>query len=304
MEYVGLQHRAKLGAGLEFAWSISAMAQPWIFYLVLDFQLMQFLVVGYEALACLGLVFMWESPRWLLANGHYAKARSLILAAAAEKGNLSTEQIEGKLERLKVFASSEREECAEKRQSLCDVYKDPGLLRNCLLLYFIWFAMSFMNYGVGLNIGDLGGSLFLNFFVISASGFCVQVFLIFFVDRVSRRSLLFGSYALSAVFFFAMASVTSLAPIFMTVFAFAAAGGMNVFYIINYVYAAENFPTTVRQIAMGSCGFVSRLGAISAPFMRELASSKLNCLNLSSNAPTTHNIRCFHKVPILISILF
>jgi len=271
MEYVGPQHRARMGTFIEFSWALAAMAQPGVYYLVRHYQHMQFMSTGYEAIFAIGLFMMSESPRWLLANGHYEKAREIIIKAASQNGKLSMDQIEAKFLRLKAFVESEAESTSDKKkQTLFDLYKEPVLLRNCILLYCIWFAMSFVAYGIMLNIGDLGGNLFINTFVTSLGGFITQLVMIFIVDRITRRHLLFLAYFFAAVSFFVMALVTNAPPIYMTVFAFTGFSAMTIVSVINYVYATEIFPTTVRQIAMGSCGCISRLGSISAPFMREL----------------------------------
>jgi len=274
MEFVGPRNRAKMGSYLEFSWGISSMALPGVYYLVRHFQHMQVMSTVYELVASLCLFKLSESPRWLLTNGHYSKAHDIILKAATEKGKLTTEQIEAKLVRLKAFVDAEMESRKnEKKQSLLDVYRDPSLFKDCMLLYWLWFTMSFIGYGFALNIGDLGGNLFVNAFVASAGGMVAKGLLIYIVDRFTRKRLLFFAYLAGTGAFFVMAMVTNLPHVYMTICAFIGSSAIAIIIIVSYIVGTEIFPTTVRQTTMGSCGFVSRFGSISAPFMREVVSS-------------------------------
>lgn len=44
-------------------------------------------------------------------------------------------------------------------------------------------------------------------------------------------------------------------------------------FAMIYVYSAELFPTVVRNIGVGSCSMMARVGSILAPYVKELVSS-------------------------------
>ncbi|CAG2164548.1 unnamed protein product [Oppiella nova] len=42
-------------------------------------------------------------------------------------------------------------------------------------------------------------------------------------------------------------------------------------YGIIYVYAAEIYPTIIRQVGVGSCSVAARVGSMLAPFVKDLS---------------------------------
>lgn len=45
------------------------------------------------------------------------------------------------------------------------LFKTPRLRLYTLGMYVLWFGHGFVYYGIGLNIGNIGGDLFLNFLI-------------------------------------------------------------------------------------------------------------------------------------------
>ncbi len=247
------------------------MLRPGIYYLVREYKTMQLLVTGFEIVMSFLLFKLNESPRWQLTNGQFDKARKVILKAAAEKGELSVDQVESKLVRLKEFLDQDEESQRNaKNQNLLDMYRVPKLLKYCCLLYLMWFVMTLVTYGMSLNIGDLGGNLFVNSFALAVAATISRISIIFILDRFTRRRLLGLSYFGAAVSYMAMACLTSSPLAYMTSLALIGYCFLVSVIIINYLYATEIFPTSVRQIGVGSCSFVARFGSITAPFAREL----------------------------------
>ena len=48
-----------------------------------------------------------------------------------------------------------------------------------------------------------------------------------------------------------------------------------------YVLSVESFPTTIRQLSVGTCSVASRLGSIVAPFTKELVSSTFSSFEIT-----------------------
>lgn len=62
------------------------------------------------------------------------------------------------------------------------------------------------------------------------------------------------------------------------VIALSTIGKVCVMFMMNVIdlMATEIFPTSLRQIGVGSCSFSSRIGSILAPFTKELVSELSN----------------------------
>lgn len=66
-------------------------------------------------------------------------------------------------------------------------------------LYFLRMVSSLAFYGLGLNVGSLGGSVYINFLLSGVMEFLAYVFCMCLVDRVGRRPLNCGLMLLAGV---------------------------------------------------------------------------------------------------------
>ena len=159
-----------------------------------------------------------------------------------------------------------------KSQTIFDLWKVPKLLKLSLILYFSWFAQAFIYYGSVFNIGNLGGSVFINYTIFGFAYGISNTFLLLMMGRYGRRKLLIILFTGEAVAFAGMfmtsfsESVLAYRISFAFFSNFCVAGAYN----IVYLYTAECFPTTMRQVGIGSCSVAARVGSVLAPFVKEL----------------------------------
>ena len=52
---------------------------------------------------------------------------------------------------------------SDQKANLLTLFKTPNMAKKTLILYFNWFANSFVYYGLTLNSGNLGGTVMVNF---------------------------------------------------------------------------------------------------------------------------------------------
>ena len=72
---------------------------------------------------------------------------------------------------------------AQARASILDLFRTPTMRTKTLIIYLQWFANAFAYFGLSMNTGDLGGDLFLNFFI---SGFLGVTSKLFFITQKAR----------------------------------------------------------------------------------------------------------------------
>jgi OCT family organic cation transporter-like MFS transporter 4/5 len=162
----------------------------------------------------------------------------------------------------------------EVKATVLDVLKTPNLRRSTLILYFTWFVNSFVYYGISLNIGDFGGgNLFLSFFIAGLIEFPSYLFCVVAFKYIGRRPLtaimMYGSgLACLACIPFTSSDYTSWRMSIAMIGKFCITSS----YGLIYVYAAEIYPTVVRQAGVGSCSIAARVGSIIAPYVKELVS--------------------------------
>lgn len=265
MEIVGGRWSTYIGIGLEFPWAVGYMSLPlvaWIFptwsHLQLAISIPVILLV--ILLAIPGLVP--ESPRWLLVKGRMDEAEEILQKA----GKMNGKQNSGKLQQ-----KHSDKEADSPSSSILDLYKTPCIRRSTLIMYYLWFTNSFVYYGLTLNSGSLiPGSLHINFVIGGALEILAYILTIVAFIYAGRRisisvSMLIGGIALLIT---PMVSSITAKAVLAQLGKFAITGS----FAMVYVYAAEIFPTVVRNVGVGSASMCARVGSIIAPYIgRELS---------------------------------
>ena len=131
-------------------------------------------------------------------------------------------------------------------------------------------------YGISLNVSDLGGDLYWSAFWSGLVEFPAYLFCMAIFRYVGRRPLLIWTMIIAGIsclgivpFFTPSVQMNRLA---VDIFAFIGKFCVTCSFALIYVYSAEVYPTVLRQIGVGSCSVVARVGSIISPFMKELVS--------------------------------
>lgn len=179
-------------------------------------------------------------------------------------------------ENVRLYQLEKSYETAAKG-NLLDLFKTPNIRKNTICMAINWIVCSFGFYGVSQYIGQLSGDIFINI-AISAVLNCIATVVIFFMTKYMKRksSLLLLNIG-SAVCLFLIAAIPDEGAGAMVKVVLACIGnlGMFVAFIVVYLYASELFPTVVRNVAMGICSMLARIGSMVAPFVVTLQSTAL-----------------------------
>ena len=135
----------------------------------------------------------------------------------------------------------------------------------------ISFGGSFVYYAFSYNAASFGGSLHVNMFVQGLAETMILGVVLMVVNRWPRKrlSMVFGFSA--AVLIYGMIPFTFgnqvIALTVMTFLAkFCAIGFMRIVGLMK----AEIFPTTVRQLTLGTISVASRIGSVTVPYTKDL----------------------------------
>jgi len=215
------------------------------------------------------LIIYWylpESPRWLLANGHTKKAEQILHEIANYNGKPLPANFQLK--------TSKTKDTGHVMSNFISLFKHPNLRMKTLIVYYIWFATSFVYYGLTLNSNNYGASLLTTYSIgkaMEVPAFCITVTLLL---NCGRR--------LSCMILFTTTGVALIATIFIQPCTFAYEWPIVTLNILGrassigtlalcYVYSAEVFPTVVRNVGIGSSSVWARVGPILVPYVAENA---------------------------------
>ncbi|KAI1280346.1 Solute carrier family 22 member 3 [Halotydeus destructor] len=269
METTGPNVRATKGITCRLGWAIGYFLLPGLGMLFTNFRHLSLALSVPELLWLYWLNKVSESPRWLMATDKPDKAAHIITKAMRVNGK-SMVGIEDKLRQLQSNFKKTDEPVVEA--NLKDLFLWPALRKNTLILMFTWFTTGFVYYGLSLNIGDLGGSLLVNFAIAGILEFPAFGLSVYALEHYGRRNVqalimfgaALGSIAAIPLYAFDVAHVVRLTLGMFVKFCLACS------WNVIYVYSAEVYPTVVRQIGVGSNSAASRIGSAMAPFMKEI----------------------------------
>lgn len=102
--------------------------------------------------------FRWvlpESPRWLLAMGRTNEVMTILQRASSWNKRELPINIDKQL--LPCESDSETESV-----NVMDLFKTRQMRKKTFLLFIIWFSVYLVYYGLVLNLGNIGGDLYIN----------------------------------------------------------------------------------------------------------------------------------------------
>lgn len=268
MEMVGPSDRLYAGVVCMMFFSVGYMLTAAFAYFIHDWRALQI------ALTLPGILFLsywWfipESSRWLISNNRPSEAIALIKKVAKSNRVTVPEDVLDKLvEEDKAALEMDKN---EPKPSLIDVFKHPNLRRKALLIFFDWFVNSGTYYGLSWNTNNLGGNPLLNFVISGAVEIPAYTFLLFTLNRWGRRTILCGCMIFAGVMLLSTMLVPSDLPVLIVVLAMLGKLAITSSYGTVYVFSAEQFPTVIRNVALGAASTSARVGGILAPYFNLL----------------------------------
>mmetsp|Transcript_2928 Transcript_2928/g.10414 ORF Transcript_2928/g.10414 Transcript_2928/m.10414 type:complete len:184 (-) Transcript_2928:60-611(-) len=131
-----------------------------------------------------------------------------------------------------------------------------------MVLTYTWCMISAVYYGLQLGVGDLAGTIYINFFLQSIIEVPSTLTAAFTVDHLGRRPTFVTALLGAAAGCFVCALSTGTVRMVGAIMGkFFVTGAFN----SAFLYTSEMFPTVVRNGAVGLCSQAARIGGIVAP---------------------------------------
>ncbi|XP_070567474.1 organic cation transporter protein-like [Ptychodera flava] len=264
-EMVGPSKRVIAGVGIEFFFSFGYMLLALLAYLIRYWWILQ---LAMSVPCAVFIVYYWiipESPRWLLATGRTKRAEEVI--RKYEKGNGVTVP-QSVYDEIKAQGKIE-EEVEKNKASFIDLLRYPNMRKKTLNVFYNWFTVSLVYYGLSLNTSNLGGSDYLNAFLSGAVEIPAYTLSLYIPQTIlGRRWSMFVTEVIGGVACILTLFVPKCGMEWIGI-TLAMLGKLciSASFAIIYVFTAELYPTPVRTIGMGLASMCARIGGILAPQM-------------------------------------
>ncbi|XP_033124964.1 organic cation transporter protein-like [Anneissia japonica] len=275
------------GTGLCLLAPIGYLFQNWrYFQLAITFPVILFLP---------GWWFVVESPRWLQSQGRMSDLKKVLVKMAKFNG-VDPDFINEDQDECKPNENTKKVNCSvrvpgtkpnisdeetndviqlksKRTYTFMDTVRTSRLRIVTIVLSYMWFVNSLVYYGLSLNSSSLAGNRFVNFFIIGVADVAAHLFTLWALPRFARRRL--------ALVFHVIASVgcvlTTAIPqetddgkdltILIIAVAFIGKCCITVTFALVWVYTSEIYPTVIRNIGLGECSTMARIGGMCAPYI-------------------------------------
>uniref|UniRef100_A0A3B4ZFY0 Solute carrier family 22 member 13-like n=1 Tax=Stegastes partitus TaxID=144197 RepID=A0A3B4ZFY0_9TELE len=231
--------------------SIGLISLSGIAYLIHNWRILQLVIAKESVIVTTASFFIWKLKE---------EARKELQRAARINGRKLPEDLLDKIN---------MESTPEKR-NMFDIFKIPYLRKYTLIMGFNWFAASLLFYGLSLNVGGFGLNIYLTQFIFALVEFPANICGLTLIQHFGRRIceacfLFFGGAACLVVL-----AVPRDLPVVVTVIAVVGKFSATASFTTAYVYAAELYPTVLRQNGIGLNSMCARVAGILAPLIRLL----------------------------------
>jgi MFS transporter, putative metabolite:H+ symporter len=204
-----------------------------------------------------------ESPRWLATRGKTAAALEALkwIEHATEKSTGEP-----------LPAPAPVVHVDRKPASWADLF-GPHYLRRTLVVWVIWFATYFFNYGLVVWLPTIYSTVFkmplqqsLQYGLITqAIGFCGALTCALTIDRVGRKPWFTLAFVVNAVALGALFVLGPDSPQRVLVFVSCGYFFVSVLSVGVYVYTPELYPTRARAVAVSTATAWLRFASILGP---------------------------------------
>ncbi|XP_048240127.1 organic cation transporter protein-like [Haliotis rufescens] len=261
MELVGPSKRTLAGIINKLFWCLGLFMVGGLAYLIPDWHHLQLAISAPVVLLFGFYCFVPESPRWLLSRGREKEAEKILRQAAHVNGSTLPDVL---------FDQDTLDNGPPAK--ITEMFKSPVLLIRTLIIFFNWFVIIMVFYGLALNVDDLVGDIFLNYTIGNIAEVTAIVLCLFLLDKLGRKVLHCGNMLLGGT-----ACLATIVPIMYggqedewITATLAMIGRFGATDCIIYIFSAELFPTVVRNSGIGSSSFSGRVGAIISPHIVSL----------------------------------
>lgn len=219
--------------------------------------------------AILLYAFVQESPRWLLVRGRKQDAIETLRQIASLNGGSVTSSFS----MLHACIMPEQDGDAAGNSdgggvfdTLRAIAERPWALRRLAAIMTASFGIGMVYYGMPLNVGNLGSSLYLSVTYNALAELPASLLVWLFIGKINRRISLVVVTVLAGALSLACVAIPQGHPGRMAAEIVSFCATCTAFNV-SLIYSIELFPTSVRNSAVGLVRQALVLGGVVAPVL-------------------------------------
>ena len=258
-ELVGEKYRPRAGIVFWLFFTLALCIMGLTAYFIRKWKI---LFITCTAPYFIGLVFykfVPESVRWLRLKGKVNEAIEIFEKIADWNGK-----------EMNPNAKIARVAVAKNSTSPMDLFRTKRLALRTLLQGFAWMVNGMVYYGISLAADELGGSLYLNYVLVSIIEFPSALLAMYLCDRVGRKKTCTFSLLLAGVVTLIVGFIPTTSnelKVARVVLGILGKMFISICFDSIYTWSVEIHSTNIRTEGMGVMQITSRLGAASAPWI-------------------------------------
>ncbi|XP_048582192.1 organic cation transporter protein isoform X1 [Nematostella vectensis] len=266
LEAVGPEWRTMAGSAQGFFWNGNSVLAVLAAYLV---RYWRNLILVYST-ALLPILFAWkwipESPRWLVAHGYVDEAYSVIMKYGPKKGKESVDSAALRDLIQNIHQDQIKEEKEAKIYNYMDLLRGRKLRKWSCILFYQWFSVALVTFGMYLFVEQLAGNLFVNY-TIMRTVTTLRVFINWIVYGKFGRRFSHGVFqVMTGLILLLILAVYKDYPKVTTGLGLAGSI-LSANWSGLYLITSEIYPTVIRNSGLSAGSTVARIGAVLSPFI-------------------------------------
>ncbi|KAI0242171.1 Organic cation transporter protein [Lamellibrachia satsuma] len=276
MEIIGPKFRDATGIMVQAWFAVGLMILPGAAYFIRDHVHLQWMMAMTPVIMILYAFFIPETARWLISQGRDEEAMQVLKTMSRFNKRKLPFPLNLEENRVQV-----RMYDSVSHPSFADLFRSPNLRKTTLYMWWAWFVVCMVYYGLGLGVNLLGGNIFLNSFMSGAIEIPSYIIVIPIMNKLGRRWTSVISLGVASFACFVCTILLDKEGLHTALVVFSMWGKFSISatFAVIYVYSAELFPTVVRQVGIGSSSMCARVGGLVQPQFGRLLTEAVISLN-------------------------